>query len=153
MFLGGHMHSSSFDVRRSRRKPLSSSKCKEDRVGTQSISSVNAFQHQRIRKIFETIQAGSFCNLHRLAGEFNLSKSRLQHLFKQHTGLRLGHLLAEQKLQRAADLLKRTNMRIKEIAGAVGYEHTSSFIRAFERRFTVPPQAYRHRRNHSNSDK
>src|SRR5262252_7728293 len=98
------MHSSSFDVRRSSRKRLSSSKCKEDRVGTQSISSVNAFQHQRIRKIFETIQAGSFCNLHRLAGEFNLSKSRLQHLFKQHTGLRLGHLLAEQKLQRAADL-------------------------------------------------
>jgi len=58
-------------------------------------------------------------------------------------------LLAEQKLQRAADLLKRTNMRIKEIAGAVGYEHTSSFIRAFERRFTVPPQAYRHRRKSS----
>jgi len=147
------MHSSSIGVRRSSGKPISSSKCKEDRGGTQAISSANALQHQRIRKIFETIEAGRFCNLHRLAGEFNLSKSRLQHLFKQHTGLRLGHLIAEQKLQRAADLLKGTNMRIKEIAGAVGYEHTSSFIRAFERRFTVAPQAYRHRRSSPSGDK
>ena len=147
------MQPSSFGVGRSGRRPLSSSKCNEDRAGTQAISPENALQHQRIRKILETIQGGGLCNLHRLAGEFNLSKSRLQHLFKQHTGLRLGHLLAEQKLQRAADLLKGTNMRIKEIAGAVGYEHTSSFIRAFERRFTVAPQAYRHRRNHPTGDK
>jgi two-component system response regulator YesN len=64
-------------------------------------------------------------------------------LFKQQTGLRLGRIIIEQRIDKAAQLLKSTNMRIKEIADAVGYEHTSSFIRAFERRFTQAPQAYR----------
>jgi AraC-like DNA-binding protein len=34
-------------------------------------------------------------------------------------------------------------MSVKEIAFAVGYEHTSSFIRAFERRFGIAPRTYR----------
>jgi two-component system response regulator YesN len=74
-------------------------------------------------------------------------------LFKQQTGLRLGHLLAEQRLRNAAHLLKSTNMRIKEIACAVGYEHASSFIRAFERYFNEAPQAYRHRYNYTEFNK
>jgi AraC-like DNA-binding protein len=106
-------------------------------------------QQERISKILETIKSGRLCTLHGLAGEFNLSKSHLQHLFKRQTGLRLGHLIVEQKLRRAAHLLKNSNLRIKEIASAVGYEHASSFIRAFERRFVEAPHAYRHRRNRS----
>jgi len=106
-----------------------------------------------MRRILQTIQSRGPCCLNELADEFNLSKSHLQHLFKRQTGLPLGHLLSEQKLQRAAYLLKSTNMRIKEIACAIGYEHTSSFIRAFERRFTMAPQAYRHHGDHSNANK
>ncbi len=45
------------------------------------------------------------------------------------TGVGLGHVLTEQRLQKAALLLTGTSMRIKEIAAAVGYEHTSSFTR------------------------
>jgi AraC-like DNA-binding protein len=82
-----------------------------------------------------------------------LSKSHLQHVFKRQTGLRLGHLIVEQKLQRAAYLLKSSNLRIKEIASSVGYEHTSSFTRAFERRFATSPQAYRHRCIAQNANK
>jgi|SRR5215471_10541865 len=100
-------------------------------------------QQERINKVLEVIESGTSYSLERLASEFNLSKSHLQHLFKQQTGLRLGHIISEQRLNRAAQLLKNTHMRIKEIADAAGYEHTSSFIRAFERRFTQAPQAYR----------
>ncbi len=100
-------------------------------------------QQKRVSKILEAIASGRPYSLEHLASEFNLSKSHLQHLFKAQTGLRLGHIIIEQRLDRAAQLLKSTNMRIKEIAGAVGYEHTSSFIRAFERRFMQAPQAFR----------
>jgi AraC-like DNA-binding protein len=105
-------------------------------------------QHKRVSEILATLQSGRAYSLHGLADEFNLSKSYLQRLFKQQTGLRLGHIIIEQKLDRAAQLLKSTNMRIKEIAASVGYEHTSSFIRAFERRFSDAPQVYRRRCNH-----
>lgn len=101
-------------------------------------------QQKRIGEVFEAIASGRLYSLERLASEFNLSKSHLQHLFKQQTGLRLGQMIFERRLERAALLLKSTNMRIKEIACAVGYEHSSSFARAFERRFTQTPRAYRH---------
>jgi AraC-like DNA-binding protein len=114
--------------------------------GAAGIATQRHFQQERLNKVLDAIASGEPYSLERLATEFNLSKSHLQHFFKQQTGLRLGHTIIEQRLNRAAQLLKSTNMRIKEIADAVGYEHTSSFIRAFERRFTQPPRAYRLRR-------
>jgi transcriptional regulator GlxA family with amidase domain len=52
-------------------------------------------------------------------------------------------LLTEQRLLQATDFLVHTNMSIKEIAVTVGYEHASSFTRAFERRFREAPSCYR----------
>jgi transcriptional regulator GlxA family with amidase domain len=56
-------------------------------------------------------------------------------------------------MQHAADLLGQTNMSIKEIAWTVGYEHTSSFTRAFERHFCEAPRAYRQRQGLENDNK
>lgn len=100
-------------------------------------------QERRVLKILQMIQSQPLQRIEDLAREFNLSHSRLEHLFKQETGVSLGQLLTEQKLCRAAHLLLHTNMRVKEIAHAVGYEHTSSFIRAFERHFMQAPRLYR----------
>ena len=97
----------------------------------------------RLRKILQLIEQEPARRIHDLAIHFNLSQSYLEHLFKQETGICLGHLLQEQRLQRAARLLTESNMSIKEIAYTVGYEHTSSFIRAFERRFESAPRQYR----------
>jgi AraC family transcriptional regulator of arabinose operon len=96
-----------------------------------------------IRRILELIESEPPRTISDLALEVNLSESRLQHLFKQTTGVGLGHRLTEQKLQKAALLLTHTSLRIKVIAAAVGYEHTSSFTRAFEQRFAQAPQVYR----------
>jgi transcriptional regulator GlxA family with amidase domain len=100
-------------------------------------------QEDRIRRIIQLIEAEPACTIHDLAEKFKLSHSHLQHFFKQHTGIRLGHLLTEQRLLKAAQLLEHSSMCVKEIAYLVGYEHTSSFIRAFERRFAQPPRRYR----------
>ena len=97
----------------------------------------------RISEILKIIESQSPQKISQLASEVNLSQSRLQHLFKQETGVRLGRLLTEQRLQKAAELLIRTQLRIKEIAAAAGYEHASSFSRAFEQRFAQSPLVYR----------
>ncbi len=102
-----------------------------------------AVREERLQKILEVIASGKPCTIQALAQEFNLSHSHLQHLFKQQTGARLGRLLTEQRLNHAAHLLRHSNMRIKEIAHSAGYEHTSSFIRAFERHFSQAPRLYR----------
>lgn len=98
---------------------------------------------ERVRKILEIVRSGRPCSVHSLAVEFDLSESHLQRLFKRETGLRLGGFLIEQKLQRSARLLLRTDLSIKQIADAVGYQHTPSFTRAFEHRFAESPWTYR----------
>lgn len=100
-------------------------------------------QERRVLKILQMIQLQPLRRIEEFAREFNLSHSRLEHLFKQETGISLGQMLTEQRLSRAAYLLLHTNMRVKEIAHTVGYEHTSSFIRAFERHFMQAPRLYR----------
>ena len=100
-------------------------------------------QDGRLRKMLHMIEAHPSRKIHDLAVECNLSGSRLQHLFKQRTGLGLGQLLTEQRMQLAIELLAHTNLSIKEIAGTLGYGHASSFTRAFERRFRQAPSCYR----------
>jgi len=99
----------------------------------------------RLRKLLELIENDPRGNIHTWAVTFNLSNAHLQRLFKHATGTALGQVLTEKRLQKAAQLLVKTNLSIKQIASAVGYEHTSSFTRAFERRFEYSPRSYRMR--------
>src|SRR5260370_13751082 len=108
------------------------------------VTLVPSLQNRRLRKLVQMIEQEPTGNIQNWALAFNLSQSYLRHLFKQATGLSLNHVLTEQRLQKAARLLADSNLSIKEIAGAVGYEHTSSFTRAFERRFEKAPRSYRH---------
>ena len=109
-------------------------------------------QDCRLRKVLQMIASDSPQKIQELAQECNLSESHLQHLFKESTGLGLGRILADQRMQRAAKLLGETNLSIKEIAWTVGYEHTSSFTRAFERHFREAPRCFRQRQELQNGN-
>jgi AraC-like DNA-binding protein len=99
----------------------------------------------RLRRVVQIIETESPRTVRDLAAKVNLSPSYLQHLFKQQVGVCITRVLSDQRLQRAARLLLESDMSIKEIAHAVGYGHASSFIRAFQNRFTEAPRAYRQR--------
>ena len=98
---------------------------------------------RRVLKILDMVETGNTFAIRDLAAEFRLSPAYLQRLFKNETGICMGEWLSEQRLQRAAHLLSNSYLSIKEITHAIGYEHTSSFIRAFERRFHQAPARYR----------
>jgi AraC-like DNA-binding protein len=98
---------------------------------------------RRVLRILELVEAGTTFAIRDLAAEFRLSPAYLQRLFKHETGICMGEWLSEQRLQRAAYLLSNSYLSIKEITHVVGYEHTSSFVRAFERRFRQAPARYR----------
>jgi AraC-like DNA-binding protein len=98
---------------------------------------------ERVQGILQMIESGTTFAVGDLAIKFHLSSSYLRRLFKRQTGVSIRELSNDQKLQRAAKLLANSNMSVKEIAYSVGYGHTSSFIRAFEPRFTRAPAHYR----------
>lgn len=98
---------------------------------------------KRLTKVLRLINSQPACSVSDLAFEVQLSPAHLQRLFKQKTGLHVRDLIGEQRLQKAAHLLSSSVLPIKEIAYAVGYEHHSSFVRAFQRRFAQSPKYYR----------
>jgi AraC-like DNA-binding protein len=104
------------------------------------------------RRVLEMLESGVAYNIGDLAARLHLSPSHLQRMFKRESGVRLGEWLITQRLHDAAYLLANSYLSVKEIAGAAGYEHVSSFIRAFERRYVLTPTRYRERANAGSSD-
>lgn len=78
-----------------------------------------------------------------LARECGLSESRFAHLFREEIGQPPQQYLEEIRLQRAAQLLRSTNLRVTEIAAEAGYADAFYFSARFRRKFGVPPTAYR----------
>jgi len=109
--------------------------------------SLAEIQDRRLRQVVEMIESEPSCCISDLALKVNLSPAHLQRLFKQETGCQIGGLLVERRLQKAAGLLTMSNLSIKEIAHTVGYQHHSSFVRAFQQRFAQSPKHYRTHRS------
>jgi AraC-like DNA-binding protein len=95
------------------------------------------------QRVLRLIQSGTPLKIGDLATQLHLSPSHLQRLFKHETGLRMGEWLTAFRLQQAAYLLANSYLSVKEIARSVGYEHVSSFIRAFERKYVLTPTRFR----------
>lgn len=97
----------------------------------------------RIRKVLLRIEQDPATTVQELARLVHLSGSRLGHLFKLETGLELRHYLVEARLEKASELLRDTDMQIKEISHLTGYQHVPSFDRVFRKKFKVSPMDYR----------
>jgi transcriptional regulator GlxA family with amidase domain len=100
----------------------------------------------RLQRVLSALAQSLDLNVRDLAALVNLSPSRLSRVFRGATGARLGDLIIELRLCKAAELLESTDEPVKCIAAAVGYNHSSSFVRAFNGRFAANPRAYRLRR-------
>src|SRR5258705_12439144 len=105
----------------------------------------------RIEKAVHLLNENSSRTLADLAHGCTLSISRLSYLFKVNTGVTVGKFRRNCRLQEAMKMLATTNMPIKQIAYELGYHHTSSFVRAFERHTGVSPGDYRKYESRENS--
>ena len=104
---------------------------------------MKSLMERRVRKLLQLVESGTSFEIGELAAAIHVSEAHLQRLFRQDTGFYLGQWLREQRLERSAYLLISTTLSVKQIAHTVGYEHASSFTRAFERQFLQPPAHHR----------
>jgi AraC-like DNA-binding protein len=100
----------------------------------------------RIRRVIRVLKENPTLTLPELAYACQISMSRLSHLFKHEIGTNVKNYRLDCRLQVAAALLLSTGTAIKEIAYSAGYQHTSSFVRAFKTRFGSSPASYRRER-------
>jgi transcriptional regulator GlxA family with amidase domain len=131
---------------------LSPAETESLRTAAQNGDLKSVLGEKRLNKVLRIIHSRPACSVSELALEVHLSPAHLQRLFKQKTGLHVRDLIGEQRLQKAAHLLRSSDLPIKEIAFAVGYEHHSSFVRAFQRRFGQPPRSHRQQNYSTRSD-
>lgn len=80
-----------------------------------------------------------------LAQRVGLSRSAFAEKFKSHVGVSPGEYLQTRRLERAAALLRDTDIDVAAAAELVGYASAPSFTKAFRNKYSVSPQAYRAR--------
>lgn len=69
--------------------------------------------------------------------------SYLSRLFKQITGINLTEYIQEARIKKAKQLLKRNDLKINDIAKAVGYSSATNFTRFFKSIANMTPQEFR----------
>ena len=78
-----------------------------------------------------------------LAAMENLSSSRYHVLFKEITGVAPSEYIIGLRMRDACELLRSTNMTVKQIGASVGYENQHYFSKLFKLKIGVPPIDYR----------
>ncbi|HEY9447878.1 MAG TPA: AraC family transcriptional regulator [Burkholderiales bacterium] len=73
----------------------------------------------------------------------HLSADYLTHLLKKETGKTFTELVTARRMEKARELLTQTQLRIAEIAEAVGFEDEAYFARRFRQYFHRSPRDYR----------
>lgn len=74
-----------------------------------------------------------------LADVVGLPKRKLEEGFKQVFGTTVSDFVQGEKMKRAVILLRDTNMVVDDVASALGYHSTASFIRRFKNKFGCTP--------------
>ena len=78
-----------------------------------------------------------------LSEQFYVNTAYLGQFFKKHNGVLLKEYLNSIRVQKAAQLLESSSLKIYQIADKVGFQSADSFITSFAKEMGVTPQKYR----------
>ena len=78
-----------------------------------------------------------------LAKEISIDRSYLCTLFKKHLGVSPQQYCIDVKMKSAANMLRRSDKSIHDIAASVGYEDALLFSRIFRKKYDMSPRQYR----------
>lgn len=88
-------------------------------------------------------QLDSEISLTKIATSVNISANYLSEKFKRVTGVNFVDYVGELRIAKARDLLRDSNLRVSEIAFAVGFQSLSQFNRVFKKVTRQSPTQFR----------
>ena len=100
----------------------------------------------KARRLIDDLCEGEL-SLTKIAKSVNLSSNYLSEKFKQVTGINFVDYVGCARVDRACRLLRDSNLRISEIAFAVGFQSLSQFNRVFKKIMRRTPTQFRESRN------
>lgn len=78
-----------------------------------------------------------------IARQCHMSKYYLSHQFTQTQGISLSKYILNSRITKSMQLLRETNLPVKEVSEAVGFHDVAYFCRAFKRETNLTPLQYR----------
>ena len=78
-----------------------------------------------------------------IASKLGISTYHLSHLFSKRKGFTLSSFILRCRMEKAADLLRSSLLRVSEISYQVGFEDPNYFAKCFKRHFGGSPSTYR----------
>ena len=109
---------------------------------SQNRECLNQQRVDEIRRYLETNYAEDI-TLSAMAEKYKISPGYLSLLFTERTGKKFSDYLTDCRINKAKELLKHTEMRIYEIATAVGYNDPYYFSSCFKKITNKTPSEYR----------
>jgi len=102
---------------------------------------------QAVQRMIEERYGTSF-KMSELAKEVNFTEPYLSALFKKETGETMIDYMIRIRMKKARELLKDPNVKIYEVADAIGYSDPNYFAKLFKKIEGIYPQEYRKRYIH-----
>lgn len=91
-------------------------------------------------------------NLKALADKFGIDANYFSTIFKKDLGVTFTTYLAMQRLNKACQILRETNINVQEIAESIGYSDIQYFYRVFKKEYGITPMEYRKNNQRQNSE-
>ncbi|MGL1893017.1 MAG: response regulator [Spirochaetaceae bacterium] len=101
-----------------------------------------------IRRACEFIQSNfkNDISLEETAMYCNLSTFYFSKIFKVETGKNFVHYLTEVRIKKSKELLRETNLSMKEITASIGYNDPNYFTRVFKKVENISPSDYKNKK-------
>ena len=97
-------------------------------------SHILAYLNENCREAVTLDDISSFCHY---------SKSYISHLFKAKNGKNINEYVNSLRIAQAEEMLKKTDLSIKEIAYTVGFSDSNYFTNVFKKEKNISPKKYR----------
>lgn len=76
----------------------------------------------------------------------HLHPAYLSKIFKEETNINLSNYITDIRMQKAAELLEQTGLKVNEIMYLTGYRKSQHFTKLFKEKFGVTPMEYRRKK-------
>ena len=100
-------------------------------------------QEAAVRSAIESEISNPDLGIELIMEKFSLSEKRAQQLMRSATGMTFFEYLNHRRMEKARTMLEETDIPIQEICTACGYASVNPFYKAFQRAFSLPPNAMR----------
>ena len=117
----------------------------EGEAAGQSVEGFSVEQVETARRMHDELLAHpeERITIEELAHKYLINPTTLKDVFKAVYGESIASHMKEHRMEKAAELLRETELSIAAVAEAVGYDSAGKFSSAFRERYHLLPSEYR----------